>query len=574
MTQYPDEYRETAQKLMTLGQRSAQEAGVSLSLKDLEMHPDDKKRLEGLRARVRAIGESNLPHEQQSKQIIDMVLKESPELEKSIYEHGLASGNQLAQQVQSGSRGNPMQLKQLLAGDMLVQDHRDRIIPVPILHGYAHSLDPVEYFSAAYGARKGTTATKLGTAKAGFVQKQGSLINHRLVVTEKDCGTQGGLPVRGDDSGNLGAVLAQDAAGHQAGTVISKDMLSDFGETKIMVRSPIACASHHGVCSKCVGVREKGRLPEIGDNVGIAASQALFEPLAASTLGTKHTGGAVSGRKVEFSGFDAINSLLQAPGHFTGMATLADKDGIVTGIKDAPQGGKYVHIGDHEHYVPSDLDVTVKKGQEVEAGTPLSEGAPSPSQLAQHRGIGEGRRQFVDLMGKTLKDSGIPAHRRNVELLARGLINHVQIDHSDNDSQLADDVIPYENFRTTYRPREGSAALSPEKAIGKYLEAPALHLTIGTRITPSVAKELGEMKIPQVLVHDDEPNFHPRMVRGMEAGLRDPNWQTRLAGGYLERGFLDAVHRGESAPIHDTSYVGSLAQGTEFGRDIKTTGMY
>ena len=56
------------------------------------------------------------------------------------------------------------------------------------------------------------------------------------------------------------------------------------------------------------------------------------------------------------------------------------RDGIVTGIRTAPQGGQYVKVGyvsrtgflPTEYYVPSGYDTIVKAGQKLEAGDPLS----------------------------------------------------------------------------------------------------------------------------------------------------------------------------------------------------------
>jgi DNA-directed RNA polymerase beta' subunit len=130
-------------------------------------------------------------------------------LENHILQQGIKDGNQLALQVSSGSRGNKTNLRQLMLGDMLVQDHRGRTIPVPILHGYGAGLDPVEYWAGSYGARQGTASTKFATRDAGDLGKQLATIAHRLVVSEKDCNSLNGMPVKGGDSDNVGAVLAQ-----------------------------------------------------------------------------------------------------------------------------------------------------------------------------------------------------------------------------------------------------------------------------------------------------------------------------------------------------------------------------
>lgn len=958
---HPDQYRDIAQKLMSGGHFAAQSAGTTIKLRDLLPPPEVEQKLQDLRNRVQTVADQNLPNEQKEKLIVDTVLKHSDGLEKLLMEHGLASGNSLATQVASGSRGNPTQFKQLVAGDMLVADHRNRVIPVPVLRGYANGVEPAEYFAAAYGARRGTISTKFATQRAGFLGKQLAMIAHRLVVSEKDCGTSTGLPVEGGDKDNLGAVLAHDAGGHKAGTIISADMLADLKGKKILVRSPTTCQSSRGVCAKCVGVREKGHLPDVGENVGMAAAQAVSEPLAQSSLclakgtlvrmadsteqaiedikpgdwvlgadvqgrafpvkvlrqfdnglkacyrttfriGTqhdaeavqltstldhkilattwysnchserynntarvlpvgfknkrlsavypsstrfnctfkepralllglllgdgcytksvgrpyfscddpqliqeltpylqamnlqlgfhkgskcywrvsqikdtinqdpktgrvvagsrnpaklllqyygidekyahekeipsqlfkaddatiadliaglwitdgslyltergrrlhlgftstspvlvrqmkwllqwrfgiysaavhfspmsqnktrkhdvysfaiarqdavkrfiekiplrgvkaekarmwadrlinenalqhqrgartsqtfvgnlptfdievehpdhlfvlanglivsnseKHSGGAVTKRAADTSGFDYINRLIQTPKQFSGSAVVANKSGRITEISDAPQGGKFIYVDNEKHYVPPGEVLQVKPGDKLDAGDLLSDGIPNPADIVAHKGIGEGRRSFTQILYKALADSGIKAHRRNVELISRGLINHVKWSGEDAENHvLPDDVVPYDNVTRSYRPRVDAKTVDPSRALDMHLEHPVLHYSIGTKITPRVAGELKEFGVTQVVAHLEPPPFTPTMVHGREVGLRDPNWITRMGSSYLQKGFLEGVHRARKAPTSDTSFYPSLAKVKGFGSDLSSSGTY
>ena len=79
-----------------------------------------------------------------------------------------------------------------------------------------------------------------------------------------------------------------------------------------------------------------------------------------------------------------------------GAATLASVDGKVTAVRPAPAGGSYVFVNSEEHYVPRGIEVTAKPGDAVYAGDVLSDGIPNPSELVQYKGIGEGRRYFID----------------------------------------------------------------------------------------------------------------------------------------------------------------------------------
>jgi DNA-directed RNA polymerase subunit beta' len=448
---------------------------------------------------------------------------------------------------------------------------------MPLLRGYGRGLDPAEYWAGAYGSRRGVIGTKMITMHAGFAGKQLIQAAHRGVVTEDDCKTSRGIPVRANDPDNVGTVLSVDAGPFKAGQIIDARVMQQLGDVDILVRSPLTCEAGGGVCAHCVGIRESGALPSIGDNVGVAAAQALAERLSQSSLGSKHIAGRMQkGHDEEaLTGFKLINQLMQVPKAFQGGAAVATIDGSIKEIKDAPQGGKYIVIGDVEHYVPQGQTVSVKAGARVEEGDILSSGLPNPADLVRHRGIGAGRAAFVDEFRKAFMTSGLTANRRNIELVTRGLINHIEVNDADGiDGGLPGDIMEYNAVERSYTPRHGAQDLSVKDASGKYLEQPYLHYSIGTRITPSVVKTLNKYGINQVSVHNDQPSFTPHMLRAMDISRHDPNWQTRLGGWYLESSLLDALHSDVPSAEHDTSFIPAVAKGTEFGKDLATKGVY
>jgi hypothetical protein len=80
--------------------------------------------------------------------------------------------------------------------------------------------------------------------------------------------------------------------------------------------------------------------------------------------------------------------------------------------------------------------------------------------------------------------------------------------------------------------------------------------------------------VKDVRVHDDPPPFQPEMTRAMAQMSITPDWQQRLGGSYLQRGLLEAVHRGRSADIASESYIPGMARGKAFGEELKTKGIY
>lgn len=284
---------------------------------------------------------------------------------------------------------------------------------------------------------------------------------------------------------------------------------------------------------------------------------------------SKHSGGVRgAGAAKAVSGFKAVEQLLNIPSTFRGGAAHATRDGAVTRIEPAAAGGHFIYVDGEKHYVASGLQPTVKLGDNVEAGDMLSEGTPNPELITRYKGIGEGRRYFVDTFSRTLHDAGFRPHRRNVELLARGLINHVRaIDEVGG--AAPDDVVPYSFLEHRYEPREDSKDLPPRASLGRYLERPVLHYSIGTKIRPSVVRELDAFHVPAIHTHHEPPPFEAEMQRGVENASFDPDPLTKLYGSRLQRSLLHDAARGATSDPTGTSFVPGLAKGTGFGETGK-----
>lgn len=279
---------------------------------------------------------------------------------------------------------------------------------------------------------------------------------------------------------------------------------------------------------------------------------------------TKH-GGGVAGESKTVSGFDYLNSLVQVPKTFKGGAAHATVDGTVQQIAQAPAGGYYVTINDQQHYVGTGFSPRVKIGDKIEAGDVISDGIPNPAMATRYKGIGEGRRYFIQAFVNAMRDANMRVNRRNVETLSRGLINHVRLTEEMGDF-IPDDIVPYSSLEHSYRPREGFRSVAPREAVGKYLERPYLHYTIGTKVRPSMLPEFTQFGVDKVDVHDKEPPFEPEMIRGMASLQHDPDWQTRMFGSGLKGSLLDAVHRGGTSEQAGTSFVPSRAKAVDFGK--------
>ena len=575
---YPDKYREITKRLQDIGNETSYTTnGLSVGLDAIRPTVSALKKQHEVRQQLRGIlADRALDDKARNMRILEMTSKAQRELVDSVYKDAEEQDSPLFHQVSGGVKGNKFQLNSLIGADLQYVDHKNEPIPIPVMRSYSQGLRPVEYFAGAFGTRKGLIDLKTATSDAGFFAKQLTQMNHRLLVTSDDDDTSDdtrGLPSDVDDADNEGALLARGVGPYKRNTLLTPKILKDLktlGIKDILVRSPtVGGPEDGGVYAKDVGYREKNRLPPVGDYVGVAAAQALAEPVTQSQISSKHSGGV--GGAGAISGFKALNALVQVPEKYPNGATHSSVDGAVQEIRPAAQGGNYVVINGQDHYVPTGVEIKVKRGDTVEAGDVVSDGMPSPKEIVMHKGIGEGRRYFVQAMKQVMDNSGITAHRRNIELLSRGLINHVRMTDEYGD-YLPDDVVPYSMVERHWQPRTGSVRAAPKSMQGHYLEKPVLHYSVGTKIGKSVVDNLNKYGINEIEAHKEPPPFEPEMVRGMANIANDPDWMTRMLGSYQQKSLLQATHRGGVSDTAGTSFVPTLARGETFGLGGATSG--
>jgi len=573
---HPEKYREVAKRLMDISRDAVYSmGGFSFGLDDLEPTPSVLQSRARLRRRIKDImRNSQWSDEEQQSKIIEATANEKDLLESEILKETTAAGNPLAASVKSGARGNPSQLKRLIGGDSLYIDHRDDVIPVAAMRSFSEGVSPAEWFAASYGARKGLVDTKFATQDAGFFGKQLNQLAHRLVITQEDDDDTSqdvtrGLPVDTDDTDNEGALLAKAIRGYSRNTVLTPKILQDLrqnGVKRILVRSPaVGGPSAGGVSARDVGYRERGGFSPLGDSVGLAAAQALSEKLTQGQLASKHNSGMQSGSSKKLTGFEALNQMIQAPKTYKGGAAHAQRDGRIGAITKAATGGHHIRIGDKDHFVAPGFDVKVKIGDVVEAGDMLSDGLPNPAEVVRHKGIGEGRRYFTQAFTNAYRDGGMAAHRRNVELISRGLIDHVEM-LEETDVNIPGDVVSYSQLEKNWKPRDGYSTVKPKTALGQYLEKPVLHYSVGTKIKNSMLKDFDDFGVSQLDVHKEPPPFQPLMVRAMSSSQHDPDWMTRFLGSNQKKSLLSAAQRGGVSDTQSTSFLPSLVEGLNFGK--------
>jgi hypothetical protein len=560
---YPDRYVDIMKELNDFSEMSASGYGngSSIRLKDLKLPPRIKEYRNRLQERIHKITQSNLPMEQKSDKLVELMRGVVSDVQDKLITEAYDSGNNFAITAKHGIKGNPLQLAQLLIGDLMVTDHKGRPIPIPGVHSYGAGTIPSEYWAGSYTSRSGYSAVQFATAETGYLGKQLAMMANRVRVTGDDCGVKdAGITRDGNDPELVGSVLARDVNGLKAGTVVTREDLPKLRDKDVVVRSLLTCQQEDGVCKHCAGKQYDNEFPKIGEFIGIRAARAVAEPMTQQLgLSAKHAGTTVGAVKKDIHGFPEINRFLQVPERFASKSVLAPADGKVENIVDAPQGGKYLIVNGQQLYSPPERELLIKKGDTVEAGDMLTDGTPNPIEIAKYKGLGEGRKYFTEKFSEILKNNKVGSHRSNIEVLGRAFFDRVRITNPNGMYNYEfGDIVPYSAIQRQYTPRDTSKVKPVKSTLNGYLEQPVLHYSIGTRVTPKVANTLLKNEITEIMVNDTEPDFEPAPVRLAGFAAQDPDWKTRLAGTGLKKSITEGAMYGASSPHNTTSYVPGL----------------
>ncbi len=220
--------------------------------------------------------------------------------------------NSIYMMSHSGARGSPAQMKQLAGMRGLMAKPSGEIIESPIVSNFKEGLSVLEYFNSTHGARKGLADTALKTANSGYLTRRLVDVAQDCIVTEVDCGTDGGLKIQAVvDSGQVVATLGHRVLGRTAaedvvhpgtgevivpaGSMIEErdvEKIENANVQAIRIRSVLTCQTKTGVCGKCYG-RDlaRGTPVNMGEAVGVIAAQSIGEPGTQLTMRTFHIGG-------------------------------------------------------------------------------------------------------------------------------------------------------------------------------------------------------------------------------------------------------------------------------------------
>jgi len=251
------------------------------------------------------------------------------------------------------------------------------------------------------------------------------------------------------------------------------------GIEEVAVRTPILCNAPLGMCRKCYGLNlENGQEVEMGKAVGVIAAQSIGEPGTQMTMQTFHKGGVQTTDITQ--GLPRIEELFEArsPKAEASIATLSGKvhidrseddsatitivgskkvtrDVVISDAKSVlvTDGAKvksgqvlYIDSEEMEKQAPFEgeakieggvltlsgtmkaeesvlvlpkVAILVNDGDEIEAGTQLTEGSIDPKKLADTVSIQVAQKYILDEVQKVFNEQAVPIGDIHIEVVIR-----------------------------------------------------------------------------------------------------------------------------------------------------------
>ena len=433
-----------ADQLMYTGFAFSTISGVSIGVNDFVI-PDEKvtiidRAIEEVKEIEKQYASGLVTQGEKYNKVIDLWSKANDEVSKAMMANlstepvvnrdgetvSQESFNSMYMMADSGARGSAAQIRQLAGMRGLMAKPDGSIIETPITANFREGLNVLQYFISTHGARKGLADTALKTANSGYLTRRLVDVAQDLVVTEVDCGTDGGLVLTPHIEGGdvvdplgdrvLGRVIAQDVLKPGSEEVLIPmdtwideswvEFIENNSIDEVVVRSPITCETRHGICAKCYG-RDLARGHEVnqGEAVGVIAAQSIGEPGTQLTMRTFHIGGAAS----RTSATDSVQVKNGGTVRLLNLKHVTRADGNLIAVSRSGELAIADEFGrERERYkLPYGAVISVAEGDVVAAGAIVAKWDPHTHPIVTET---TGVVQFVGM------EAGITMKRQTDEL--------------------------------------------------------------------------------------------------------------------------------------------------------------
>ena len=457
----------------------ATRSGVTISIEDVAAPPNKREILDTYEKRAdkvqREYERGLITDDERRQELIEIWTHATADVAQDM-EKAFPETNPVWMMVNSGARGNLMQIRQIAGMRGLVSNPKGETIPRPIKSSFREGLSVLEYFISTHGARKGLADTALRTADSGYLTRRLVDVAQDVIVREEDCGTDRSLPMRIAEKGPDGVVrklpnientgtgrtLSEDVVGPD-GTVLATaesdmtesmiDLMVNAGVESVRIYSVLVCQAKVGICAKCYGRSlATGKRVDVGEAVGIIAAQSIGEPGTQLTMRTFHTGG-VAGLDITH-GLPRIQELFEAriP---KGLAPISEVEGKVR-IDEQDKARKIVIVPDDgseevAYQVSMRARLLVADGDHVRVGQQLIAGAVNPHEVLRILGSREVQLHLVHEVQEVYRSQGVSIHDKHIEIIIRQMLKRVNVIESGDTDLLPGELVERPKFEEVNR---------------------------------------------------------------------------------------------------------------------------
>ncbi|MEE2042575.1 DNA-directed RNA polymerase subunit beta' [Nocardiopsis tropica] len=469
----------TLDALKDAGYHWATRSGLTIGIEDVVAPPRKTEILEGYERKAdkiqREYDRGLITDDERRQELTEVWTQATAEVAQNM-EDNFPADNPVWMMVQSGARGNPMQVRQIAGIRGLVSNTKGETIPRPIKSSYREGLSVLEYFISTHGQRKGLADTALRTADSGYLTRRLVDVAQDVIVREIDCGTDrsiwheigeknaAGAVVRKHNVENtgFGRTLSEDVTGPDGKLVLPAlsdtseqniDKLIAAGFTRVRIRSSLTCEAKIGVCTTCYGrSMATGKPVDVGEAIGIIAAQSIGEPGTQLTMRTFHMGGS-AGQDITH-GLPRVQELFEAriP---KGVAPISEMEGRIR-IDDTEKSRKIVVIPDDgtdeiAYPVPMRAQLLVSDGDHVTVGQQLIQGAINPHEVLRIQGPRAVQQHLVSEVQEVYKSQGVSIHDKHIEIIVRQMLKRVNILESGDTELLPGEMVERPKFERINR---------------------------------------------------------------------------------------------------------------------------
>ncbi len=459
--------------LKDLGFRFSTKSGISISISDISQAEGKDEYIASGDKYVNEVKEMKaeglLTEDEAYRLVIEKWAKVKDEVQSLLVDNlNSDEDNPLFMMMDSGARGNISNFVQLagLRGSMAKASKQKKaaakagkviknIEEIPVKSSFKEGLNAFEFYLSSHGARKGLSDTALNTAASGYLTRRLVDASQDVIVKKNNCFTDRGFLVKNiidtkteativrmeerirgrysnenisDNKGNL--IVARNQ-------LITEEIASAIVKTGLKVvevRSVLGCNIINGVCQLCYGIDLASHaIVNIGEAVGIIASQSIGEPGTQLTMRTFHTGG-IAGVSDITQGFPRLIELIDAFKKPWGKVAIISKTfgEVVSRVKQENNTVLIVVRNsttneEHPYSCAYESHFRVKVGDQVIPGQKITDGPIDLRELLEITDIKSVQNYLLKEIQRVYRMQGIEIADKYIEIIIRQMMSKLLV---------------------------------------------------------------------------------------------------------------------------------------------------